>query len=351
MKQHLLLLSLFTFIGISQISGAQNMEILNQRERSIAKAAAFAAVGNQPGLRIALSEGLSAGCSVNELKEVLVQLYAYCGFPRSLNALNTYMALLQERGNRDEAGRLPDAPPAGRSIDYGTENQTRLCGQPVRGAIYDFAPAIDEYLKAHLFGDIFSRNNLEWRVRELATIAMLAAMDGVQAQLRAHIAVGQRNGLTPAQTDEILRIVRDEVKGGAHTSPFPFGAENTAYAQYFIGKSYLAQLTAQPELNVPVANVTFEPACRNNWHKHSGGQLLIAVGGAGLYQERGKAARALHPGDVVEIPANVEHWHGATPGSWFSHLAVTCNPQSNRTTWLEPVDDAAYQRAADVDKQ
>ena len=128
-------------------------------------------------------------------------------------------------------------------------------------------------------------------------------------------------------------------------SDFPVGEENTGYAQYFTGKSWLAPLTTSKELNVPMSNVTFEPGCRNNWHSHTGGQLLVAVGGIGYYQERGKTARRLLPGDVVEIAPNVEHWHGAAPDSWFSHLAIACNPQTNQNTWLEVVNDEEYAEA------
>lgn len=125
---------------------------------------------------------------------------------------------------------------------------------------------------------------------------------------------------------------------------FPQGEANPpANAQYFIGQSYLAPLTRNGALNCPVYNVTFEPGCRNNWHSHTGGQLLLVTAGRGFYQERGQEARQLLPGDVVEIAPNVVHWHGAAPDSWFSHLAVECNPATNRNTWLEPVDDDAYQ--------
>ncbi|WP_294142593.1 carboxymuconolactone decarboxylase family protein [uncultured Sanguibacteroides sp.] len=128
----------------------------------------------------------------------------------------------------------------------------------------------------------------------------------------------------------------------SNVSAFPAGKENTGYAQYFTGKSWLAPLTANKELNVPISNVTFEPGCRNNWHSHTGGQILIAVGGRGYYQEKGKPARELLPGDVVEIAPHVIHWHGAAPDSWFSHLAIECNPQTNKNTWLGPVDDEQY---------
>lgn len=128
-------------------------------------------------------------------------------------------------------------------------------------------------------------------------------------------------------------------------SAFPTGEPNVAYEQYFSGRSWLARLTSMNELNVPVSNVTFEPGCRNNWHSHTGGQLLICVGGEGYYQEKGKPARRLKAGDVVEIAPNVVHWHGAAPDSWFSHLAVECNPQTNSNAWFDPVTDEEYAEA------
>ena len=128
-------------------------------------------------------------------------------------------------------------------------------------------------------------------------------------------------------------------------SAFHTGKPNVAYEQYFSGRSWLAPLTSMKELNVPVSNVTFEPGCRNNWHSPTGGQLLVCVGGEGYYQEKGKPARRLKAGDVVEIAPDVVHWHGAAPDSWFSHLAVECNPQTNKNTWLSPVTDEEYAEA------
>lgn len=129
-------------------------------------------------------------------------------------------------------------------------------------------------------------------------------------------------------------------------SDFPVGEENTGYAQYFTGKSWLAPLTTSKELNVPMSNVTFEPGCRNNWHVHraksGGGQILVCVAGRGFYQEWGKPAQELCPGDVVNIPAGVKHWHGAAPDSWFSHLALEVPGEETSNEWLEPVDDEEY---------
>ena len=152
-------------------------------------------------------------------------------------------------------------------------------------------------------------------------------------------------GLVPTSIQTInAQIMEKELP--KQTSAFPVGDQlPEMFSQYFIGQAYLAPLTQNKALNCPISNVTFEPGCRNNWHSHTGGQILVAVGGKGYYQARGEKARILLPGDVVEIPANVEHWHGAAPESWFSHLAIECNPQTNRNTWLEAVDDQQYAEA------
>ncbi len=126
--------------------------------------------------------------------------------------------------------------------------------------------------------------------------------------------------------------------------PYPAGQAMTGNPN-FIGTAWLYTLSHERELNVPMFNVTFEPGCRNNWHRHSGGQILIATAGVGYYQEKGKPARRLFPGDIVEIAPNVEHWHGAAPDSWFAHIAIECNPDNNEVTWLEPVNDTQYTEA------
>jgi 4-carboxymuconolactone decarboxylase len=129
-------------------------------------------------------------------------------------------------------------------------------------------------------------------------------------------------------------------------SIFPLGTRlPEMYSKYFTGQAYLAPLTHNKDLNCPVSNVTFEPGCRNYWHSHSGGQVLIVTGGRGFYQVKGEPSCMLLPGDVIEIPFNVIHWHGASPNDWFSHLAIETNPQNNKVTWLETVDDEQYAKA------
>ncbi len=328
-------------IGTSLFLGENTMaeNSLNAKQQSIAEAAAYAARGDQKGLKEALAKGLDNGVTVNEYKEILTQVYAYCGFPRSLNALGTLMALEEERSNKDEQGALPSAKPQGTSLEFGTENQTKLVGAPVKGKLFEFAPAVDEYLKAHLFGDIFARDNVDWQTRELATIAMLASINGVESQLNSHINIGKHNGLTDEQVAEILNIASE---AAAKNVLFGFGTENVAYAKYFIGKSYLQPLTNE---GVHIANVTFEPKCRNNWHiHHKGGQILLVTAGRGYYQEWGKPAQELHAGDVVNIPAEVKHWHGAAKDSWFTHIALAVPADGASNEWLEPVTDEEYSK-------
>jgi 4-carboxymuconolactone decarboxylase len=152
-----------------------------------------------PKLKIALNDGLNAGLTIGEVKEMPVQLYGYAGFPRSLNALHNLMEVLEERkkkGINDTAVKEPSPYPAGKTkLETGTENNTKQVGTKIEGGVYKFAPAIDQFLKEHLFGTIFGRDNLDLKTSELITIAALAAMEGAESQLRSHYGVGMHNGL------------------------------------------------------------------------------------------------------------------------------------------------------------
>lgn len=144
-------------------------------------------------------------------------------------------------------------------------------------------------------------------------------------------------------------MVVSSVSGYAQTAdtfrqPYPLGKKLSPNPN-FTGEVWLAPLSKEKELNVPMSNVTFEPGCRNSWHSHTGGQILIAMAGIGYYQEKGKPARRLFPGDIVEIAPGVVHWHGAAPDSWFSHVAISCNPSTNKPTWLNSVSDEEYRKA------
>lgn len=195
-------------------------ETLSPRQRAIVPIAAFGATGDLPRLVLALNQALDSGSTVNDAKEVLVQLYAYAGFPRSLNALGALMKVVEDRrqrGVQDVQGQTPvRAIPKGDALlTAGTANQTRLVGSPVGGALFDFAPAAGEYLKRHLFGDIFERDNLDWPSRELATIGMLAAMTGVESQLKSHLGIGLNVGLTAGQLSEVATVLAEQVDAHA----------------------------------------------------------------------------------------------------------------------------------------
>ncbi|MEH2077751.1 MAG: carboxymuconolactone decarboxylase family protein [Nostoc sp.] len=220
MKKLIVLLALVSVIifNLSCMSDAQTMnndQTLNAPQQSIVTIAAFTANGDMEDLSAALNEGLDAGLTVNEIKEVLVQLYAYAGFPRSLNALNAFMSVLKAReakGIKDAAGREASPLSTDKSrLELGTEIQTRLAGSPVAGEIYTFAPAIDQFLKSHLFADIFGRDNLDFQSREIATIAALSSMKGVNSQLQAHFRIGMNTGLTKAQMNSLVSVLKSKV--------------------------------------------------------------------------------------------------------------------------------------------
>lgn len=142
----------------------------------------------------------------------------------------------------------------------------------------------------------------------------------------------------------VSSVAGDAQHAETFRQPYPLGKKLSSTPN-FTGEVWLAPLSEKKELNVPMSNVTFEPGCRNSWHSHKTGQLLIATAGIGYYQEKGKPARRLYPGDIVEIASDVAHWHGAAPDSWFAHIAITSNPQTNGAVWLEPVSDGQYRTA------
>lgn len=188
---------------------------LNARQRAIVPIAAFTATGEIERLKTSLNEGLEAGLAINEIKEVLIQLYAYAGFSRSLNALNAFMEVLKDResrGLKDEPGPEANPLPSGKTrLELGTENQTTLAGGPVSGPLYDFAPAIDFFLKDHLFGDIFGRDNLDFKSREIATVAALSSISGVNSHLGAHFNISLNVGLAEEQLKNLVEVLKNKV--------------------------------------------------------------------------------------------------------------------------------------------
>lgn len=335
---------------------------LTPRQRHLATCAALEAQGDMMRLDTALRKALDEGVTVNELKEAFSQLYAYTGFPRSLNALNLLKSVLDDRkahGLSDHEGRLWQRPSvwdhAEEALRRGTEVQTRLCG----GVPYhfDFCPQNDHYLKAHLFGDIFAGDLLSEADREIVTVAALSGMKGVERQLASHKRGALMMGNTAAQVEQLSRYLSNEGLSQSDNAAeacfgyWPKGNPNTRYARYFTGQSYLMpiapkNLSAGDTTVQGYSNVTFEPGCRNNWHIHHGvHQLLICVSGKGWYQEWGKPAIPLQAGDIIDIPEGVKHWHGAQADSWFQHVATHVKTNGEeRNEWLEPVSEEEYKQ-------
>jgi 4-carboxymuconolactone decarboxylase len=372
MKPITIFITLLIFVaGLFNNIKAQQTAIteLDAAQQSLITIAAFTAKGNLPQLKTALSDGLNAGLTINEIKEVLIQLYAYTGFPRSLNALNTLMTVLKERKangiNDPEGAAAAPLPNKKTKLQFGTAMQTKLVGQPVKGAVYEFAPAIDKFLKEHLFADIFGRNNLNWKTRELITIAALAALGNVEAQLGAHFNVGMHNGLTAPQLVHLVSIIHNKigategntanevlqnalgkkvnvseaVKQKADTL-FSTGQKITN--NNFTGTAYLHQMVTTDSSNkVQVGNVTFTPGARSNWHYHPDGQILLITSGTGYYQEKGSSKKIIRKGDVVNCPPNIPHWHGASANEGLIQIAIT-NTGKGTVVWLEKVTEEEY---------
>ena len=333
---------------------------LTGRQKHLATIAALEAQGDLVRLEPAVIAALDGGVTINEIKEAFSQLYAYTGFPRSLNALGVLSKVISLKGDVEGLVGKPWVRPAiwddaKKSLEVGTEIQTKLSGQPFN---YEFCPQNDYYLKSHLFGDIFAGDQLSAADREIVTVAALSALKGVAPQLAAHKAGAVNMGNTQEQVDELCRFLSEnglsqcDASADACAGSWPKGNPNDAYAQYFTGQSHLApiqpkNLTEGEKTVQSYANVTFEPGCRNNWHIHHGAhQILICVSGEGIYQEWGKPAIRLHAGDIIDIPEGAKHWHGATKDSWFQHLASHVHvgdPESNE--WLEPVSDDQYNEA------
>ncbi len=316
-----------------------NAQTLTERQKGLAACACLMAQGNLERLEPVVRQALDNGVTINEVKEAFSQLYAYTGFPRSLNALGVLSKVLENRQANWQEGKPWKRPAewdnAKKAYELGTKNQTQLSGSPFD---YTFCPQDDYYLKAHLFGDIFAGDQLTNADREIVTVAALSGLEGVAPQLTAHKKGAVNMGNPQELVDELCAWLDKE--GYTLKSKWPKGEPNTGYAQYFIGNSYLANVGGD------VHNVTFEPRCRNNWHiHHKQVQVLICVAGRGWYQEWGKEPVEMTPGTVIAIPAEVKHWHGAAKDSWFQHLTYHKDVKGGAShEWLEPVTDEIYNK-------
>ncbi|MCR5141900.1 MAG: carboxymuconolactone decarboxylase family protein [Ruminococcus sp.] len=231
-----------------------------------------------------------------------------------------------------------------------------------------FAPDFAHFNDDVLFGENWNNTDIDLKTRCVITVVALMSQGVTDNSIRYHIQNAKNHGVSQKEMAAVIthtafyagwphawavfNIAKEVYADNAPAASdkdkfqseimFPIGEPNP-YGDYFVGQSYLAPVSTE---QVPVFNVTFEPACRNNWHIHhaksGGGQMLICIGGRGYYQEWGKEARELHAGDVVNIPANVKHWHGAANDSWFSHLAFEIQGEDGSTEWCEPVSEEEY---------
>lgn len=328
-----------------------NSQALTERQKGLAACACLMAQGDLTRLEPAERTALDNGVTINELKEAFSQLYAYTGFPRSLNALGVLGKVLENKQAGWQEGKPWKRPAewddAKKAYELGVRNQTQLSGRPFN---YDFCPQDDYYLKAHLFGDIFAGDQLSAADREIVTVAALSGMEGVAPQLAAHKQGAVNMGNSQQLVDELSAWLCHE--GYTLSTKWPKGEKNP-YGKYFIGQSYLTDVgggvirSAQSDASSSVTslkNVTFEPRCRNNWHvHHKQVQVLICVAGRGWYQEWGKEAVEMTPGTVIAVPAEVKHWHGAAKDSWFQHLTYHKDVQEDASNeWLEAVTDEVY---------
>lgn len=243
---------------------------------------------------------------------------------------------------------------------------TQTAGRDILG---NFAPEFAHYNDDILFGENWNNHDIDTKTRSIITVVALVSQGITDNSLKYHLQNAKNHGVTKSEIAAIItntafysgwpkawatfnlakevwnenETALSEKDKYAQSIMFPIGEPNNAYAKYFIGQSYIAPLSTN---QVKMFNVTFEPKCRNNWHIHKaksgGGQMLIAVGGRGYYQEWGKKPIEMNPGDVINIPANVKHWHGAAPDSWFSHIAVEIDGNETSNEWLEPVSDKEY---------
>lgn len=358
-KSLLLLITAICLFSITLNAKDQMTEkVLSPKEQSIISIAALTAKGDLSNLKAELNAGLEAGLTINQIKEVLVHLYAYCGFPRSIRGLQTFMEVLDERKARGindllgaEASPINDKNSKYERGKNVLSELTKMPQTQPTSGYGAFATVIDTFLKEHLFADIFERDVLSYAERELVTISVLSAIGGAEPMLRSHLNICLNVGLTPAQLTEFSDIIKTTL-GEKETSDaravvtevlnskpaFPKGGKITS--SNFTGTAYVYMMVTSDSIyQTTMGNVTFEPKSRTNWHKHPGGQILLVTDGKGFYQEKGKPAQLIQKGDVVQIPPDTEHWHGAAPNSGLTHIAINPNIDKGSVVWLKPVTD------------
>ena len=342
---------------------------LTIKQREMITCITLATMQTLPQLKAHAGAALNVGVTPEELREVMYLTAPFIGFPRMLNAVATVNEVFTERGISlplEKQGKVTEET----RHETGKAIQDKLypggIASVMEGVPGNMGKDVEQFLTDYFFGDIYSRGALDLQTRELLGYCVLTTLEA-ESQLHSHYHGNINAGNSPETLTaaviqclpyigfpaaiKALRIIKEETADADGKAAFqremifPIGDPNTAYAKYFIGNSYLAPISKE---QIPFSNVTFEPGCRNNWHIHhatkGGGQMLVCVAGKGWYQEEGKPAVQMLPGDVIHIPANVKHWHGAAADSWFAHLAFEVPGENTSNEWLEPVTDEEYNR-------
>lgn len=351
---------------------AETNTALNVRQKAIIPIAAFTASGDLQKLEVSLNEGLDAGLTVNEIKEILIHSHAYVGFPRALNGINQFIDVMEQRktkGIEDPIGK--EAAPIPLDFDSnatGHRVRNGLVGRDISNRTTGYAaftPAIDRFLVEHLFGDLFARDVVTHKERELITISLLAALPGTDPQLKGHLGISMRMGWSKEQLKEYVSVLQNRVSetsaeraaallrdvSGAPPKPaIPESLVVTrkipavqAPAKYFTGNVTVeSRFASQNPKTYGGAIVNFEAGARTAWHTHPHGQTLVIISGKGRVQSDGESIQEISVGDVVWIPANELHWHGAAPESAMSHVAISTPINDETVEWMEKVSNEQY---------
>ena len=258
----------------------------------------------------------------------------------------------------------------GNNMTLAKNNTSKIIQTAGKEQLGEFAPEFAHYNDDILFGENWNNQDIDTKTRSIITMVSLISQGITDNSLKYHLQNAKKNGVTKEEAAAIItntafyagwpkawatfNLAKEVWTEANNTSlnkkdqyaksiMFPIGEPNNAYARYFTGQSYLYPISTK---QIKMYNVTFEPRCRNNWHIHKantgGGQILIAIGGRGYYQEWGEKAIEMNPGDIINIPANVKHWHGAAQDSWFSHIAIEVEGTSTSNEWLESVSENEY---------
>lgn len=344
----------------------KNRSGLDKKTKLMVVIASSMAVQSVSEFKMMVQTGLENGVTPVEIKEIVYQAVPYLGIGKVYDFLNALNEVLQSNGITLPLEGQSNTTPETR-FDKGLALQKSIFGDRIekmrQSALADLKH-IQDYLSANCFGDYYTRNGLDIKTRELLTFSILVSLGGADNQVKGHIQgnlnvgndrqvlietltqlvpfIGYPRTLNGIAAVNEITAKETNMKKAQIDTIFNQGEINP-YGKFFTGQTYLQRLSAYDDVwHSSVANVTFEPGARTNWHRHSGGQILLVLGGEGRYQERGKEIRILKKGDVVRIPVDVEHWHGAAPNSWFTHISIETNGENNKTDWLEPVTDEEY---------